>query len=331
MEGLPESQSGENQKSRQKVTKRVLITDKVHDLLISGLREIGYETDYDTSMDMNRLSGIIGDYDGMIINSKIRMDKAMIDRASRLKFIGRLGSGMEIIDVPYALSKGITPINSPEGNRDAVAEHVVGMLLNLFNKLCKSDREVRNFDWRREENRGMELRGKTLGIIGLGNTGSCLAKKLSSWELKIISYDKYRTDFGQELPFVQKVDLEDILNEADIITLHLPLSAETRKLVNDDFLQKCRKKPVLVNTSRGEIVDTQALINALQSGKISGACLDVFENEKTAAYSLEENRVYRQLFEHNNLIVSPHIAGWTTESLERIASVLLEKIKNVVC
>ena len=310
---------------------KILITDKVHNLLPQGLEEMGFEVLYDTGIGMEQLPDIIATYTGVVINSKIKMTPAIIDKAVQLKFIGRLGSGMEIIDVPYATSKGIACINSPEGNRDAVAEHAIGMLLALNNKLIQADAEVRKMVWHREKNRGVELKGKTLGIIGLGNTGSCVAKKMSSWELKIISYDKYRTDYGPELDFVERVTLEDILNRADVITLHLPLTDETRHLVDRTFLQKCKKIPVLINTSRGSVVKTEDLLEALEKKWISGACLDVFENEKPSNYSIGEKAMYESLFMHNNLIVSPHIAGWTHESLEKIASVLLEKIKNVVC
>ena len=310
---------------------KILITDKVHPLLPQGLEKLGFDVQYDTSVEMDVLPGMLDQFTGIIINSKIRMTPDIIDRGTKLQFIGRLGSGMEIIDVPYATSKGIACLNSPEGNRDAVAEHAIGMLLAFNNHLLNADAEVRRKEWNREANRGGEIKGKTLGIIGLGNTGSSVAKKMSSWELNIISYDKYRPNSDQELPFVKRVNLEDILNQADIITLHLPLTAETRHLVNRSFFQKCKKSPVLINTSRGEVVNTYDLLEALENNWIKGACLDVFENEKPGHYSRSEEELYSRLFEHKNLIVSPHIAGWTHESLEKIASVLLEKIKNVVC
>jgi D-3-phosphoglycerate dehydrogenase / 2-oxoglutarate reductase len=311
--------------------KRILITDKVHPLLIDGLKVMGYEIDYDTTVDMSILPSIIHQYEGMVINSKIRMYKDTIDLAKNLKFIARLGSGMEIIDVPYALSKGITPINSPEGNRNAVAEHAIGMILALYNNLFVANLQTKNFEWNREENRGFELRGKTIGIIGLGNTGESVARKLSSWQLKILSYDKYRTNYPSDLDFVQKVNLEDILSQADVISLHLPLTEETRHMINLPFLQKCKNKPLIVNTSRGEVVKTEDLIVALEKQIIFGACLDVFENEKVNTYSAGEYDMYKKLFQYKNVIASPHIAGWTKESLEGIASVLLEKIKKAVC
>ncbi len=308
-----------------------MIADKVHPLLIDGLEALGYQVDYDTSVDMATLPAIVHKYEGMVINSKIRMYKETIDLAQNLKFIGRLGSGMEIIDVEYAKSRGIVPINSPEGNRNAVAEHAIGMILAMYNNLIYANQEVKNFEWNREQNRGFELKGKTVGIIGLGNTGECVARKLSSWELNILSYDKYRSEYPPELSFIQKVDLEDILYESDIITLHLPLNEDTKNLVNEDFLQKCKNKPLIVNTSRGEIVETKAILAAIKKQIIFGICLDVFENEKVDTYTAYEKEMYESLFRNKNVLVSPHIAGWTKESLEGIASVLLEKIKKVVC
>lgn len=308
---------------------KVLITDKVHPIAIESLEKMGYKVNYDTSVDMNVLPAIIADYTGMIMNSKIKMDKTMIDAGVKLKFIGRLGSGMEIIDAEYARSKGIHVLNSPEGNRDAVAEHAIGMMLAFSNNLIKADYEVRNLVWQREKNRGFEIGGKVIGIIGLGNTGECFARKMSAWNTSLISYDKYRSEYSSELDYITRVDIEDILIEADIITLHLPLTKETRHMIDLNFLQKCKKQPLLINTSRGEIIDTRSLIFALEHKMICGACLDVFENEKTERYSQEEKEMYKRLFEQENIIVSPHIAGWTKESLYKIASVLIEKIRKI--
>jgi D-3-phosphoglycerate dehydrogenase len=306
---------------------KVLITDKVHAIAIESIEKMGYEVHYDTHITMDSLAHIISNYTGMIINSKIKMNRAMIDLGINLKFIGRLGSGMEIIDVPYAKSKGIHVLNSPEGNRDAVAEHAIGMMLAFANNLLIADDEVKNMHWHREKNRGFEIGGKTIGIIGLGHTGSCFAKKMSSWNTTLLSYDKYRSEYGPELDYIKRVDIEDILIESDIITLHLPLTEETHHMVDIKFLQKCRKRPLLINTSRGEIIHTRDLIFALQNNIIRGACLDVFENEKVDTYTKEEEACYKELFDQKNVIVSPHIAGWTHESLYKIASVLVEKIR----
>ena len=306
--------------------KKALITDKVHPLLIKGLEDRGYVVDFDTSVTMDSLGPIINEYHLVVINSKIKMYREMIDRATQLEVICRLGSGLEIIDLPYAESKNITVINTPSGNNNAVAEHTMGMLLSLSNNLMRADREVRQMIWRREENRGWELRGKTVGIIGFGHTGSQLAKKLSSWELNVLSYDKYRIHYGEEWNFVRRVNLEDILKESDIISLHLPLTEETRNLVDERFINSCKDKVILINTSRGKILNTKHLVEALEKGKVGGACLDVFENEKPHTYSQSEINTLTRLYALDNVVLSPHIAGWTKESLERIARIILEKL-----
>lgn len=306
--------------------KKVLITDKVHPLLKKGLEDVGYYVNYDTSVNNEVLDEIIGEYSGVIINSKIQMTPEKIDRGTQLEFIGRLGSGLEIIDLEYAAKKGIAVYNSPEGNCNAVAEHEMGLLLALMNNLNIADREVRSFIWNREKNRGTELKGKTVGIIGLGHTGSSFAEKLSSWRLNVISYDKYRQHYPDSLAFVKKVNLQKLLKEADIISLHLPLTEETKYFVDKDFIEKCKDGVIISNTSRGVVVRTMDLIEALKSGKVGGACLDVYENEKVKSYTEAETEMYKELFEMPNVVLSPHIAGWTRESLRLIAEVLLEKI-----
>lgn len=305
---------------------KALITDYVHPSLIEGLEERGYVVDYDTSISMNNLPQIIHNYELIVINSKIKMFEDMIDRAILLKYICRLGSGLEIIDLEYAKVKGIHVINTPTGNNNAVAEHAMGMLLALSNNLIRSDKQVRQKIWQREENRGWELMGKTIGIIGFGHTGSQFAKKLSSWELNILSHDKYRKDYGQEWDFVSQVSLEDILKESDIISLHLPLTEETRNYVDWQFINRCKDKVIIINTSRGKVVNTKDLVEALERGRVGGACLDVFENEKPHTYSQSEINTYTRLYSMDNVVLSPHVAGWTKESLEKIAHVILEKI-----
>ena len=304
----------------------MLITDKVHPLLVDGLQILGASVTYDTSIDNRSLDKIIHEYDGIIINSKITMDKDRIDKGKKLQFIGRLGSGLEIVDVSHAKTKKIAIYNSPEGNRNAVAEHEIGMILSLLNNLLRADREVRNFNWEREKNRGRELRNKTLGIIGLGHTGSCFATKLSSWGLNVLSYDKYRKRYPASLRFVKKVNQEFLIQKSDIISIHLPLTEETKYLVDDKFLSSCKDGVIISNTSRGQILQISALIKALQSGKVSGACLDVFENERPETFTSFEKEMYQQLYKMDNVILSPHIAGWSEESLVGIAEVLLEKI-----
>ncbi len=308
--------------------KKVLITDKVHPFIIEAFEAHQWKVDYDTSVDNNKLDLIINEYSGIVINSKIIMDKNRIDKGKNLVFIGRLGSGLEIIDVKYANKKGLKVYNSPEGNRNAVAEHEFGMILCLTNKILCADREVRNFDWQREKNRGVELAGKTLGIIGLGHTGSSLAEKMSPWRLKVISYDKYKKRYPKSLRFVEKADIETVISQSDIISLHLPLTPETQYLVNEDFISHCKDGVIISNTSRGKVVKTSALIAGLKSGKIAGACLDVFENEKPETFSVIEKMMYKELYEMENVVLTPHIAGWTKESLRLIAEVLFQKIKD---
>lgn len=309
---------------------KILITDHVHSLLIDGLQQIGYECDYRPAIQTKEVFDIIHNYIGLVINSKIKVDKAMFDQAASLKFVGRLGSGMEIVDLKYAQQKDIAILRSPEGNRNAVAEHAMGMLLALNNKLLVADREVRNFHWDREGNRGLELEGKTIGIIGFGNTGRALAEKLAGWNVKVLAYDKYKEGYVDDLPFVQEVQMETIQEQVDILSLHIPLTSETKYLVDDGFIEKFNKPIILINTARGPIVQTEYLIKMLKSGKLKGACLDVFENEKTATYTEQERVMYSELFQLENTVLSPHVAGWTQESKQKLAEILLTRIKSTL-
>ena len=305
---------------------KVLVTDKVHPHLINELQENNYEVEYLPSITHSETLEIISDYFGIIINSKTKANKEFLDKATNLKFIGRLGSGLEIIDLAYAAEKGVKVYNSPEGNRNAVAEHAVGMILSLFNKLRKADQEVRRLHWDRESNRGLELEGKTIGIIGFGNTGSQLAKKLAGWEMNILAFDKYKSGFGDDR--VSETTMEEILSDADIISFHLPLTTETSGLLNETFLNRIEKEVFIINTSRGKVIETKTLLKALETGKVKGACLDVFENEKVETFTEEEKEMYEQLYKYDNVIVSPHVAGWTQESLFKIASTLIKKINT---
>ncbi len=309
--------------------KKVLITDFVHQHLIDGLTEMGYEVEYNKNITLKQTAKIISDYNGIIINSKTVMDRAMMDRATKLKFIGRLGSGLEIIDLAYAKEKKIRVFNSPEGNRNAVAEHALGMLLALANNLIRADREVKDFKWNREKNRGFELEGKTIGIIGFGNTGSSFARVLSGFGVKVLTYDKYKKDYTDGLDHVKKASMNQLLKKADSISLHIPLTPDTLKMVDDRFFEKCKLGAILINTSRGKIIDIKALDKALRTKRLAGVCLDVMPNEKPKTYTAEEKQSYSRLFNRNNVLVSPHVAGWTHESLFKIADVLLRKIKKI--
>lgn len=304
--------------------KKILITDAVHQILIEKFEAAGFECHYYTHYTNKEVLETIHTYSGIIINSKINVNKELLDKAVKLEFVGRLGSGMEIIDTEYADLKGVKYYNSPEGNRDAVAEHAIGMLLALFNNLLRADTEVRKEIWDREKNRGIELKGKTVAIIGYGNTGKAMAKKLSGFDVKVLAYDKYLENFSVE--FAQESSMTEIFEKADIVSFHLPLTNETNGMVDDNYLQNFKKNIFLINTSRGKVVKTNSLINSLDSGKILGACLDVFENENPKNYSEQEKISFSQLFNHKKVILSPHIAGWTLESKKKLAQTLVNKI-----
>lgn len=307
--------------------KNFLITDYVHPLLVSSLERAGYTVDYNREIKWDEVKKIIARYDGIIINSKTIMNKEMIDAGKQLRYIIRLGSGLEIIDLDYAEAKGIQVINTPEGNCNAVSEHAMGMLLALFNNLIIADRQVKNMEWHREANRGREVAGSIIGIVGFGHTGKALAQKLRTWNVRILAHDKYFPDFGPEYDFVQSVSKEVLQENADIISFHLPLTAETQAYANIDFFKKCKSGVIVINTSRGQVIPTQDLIESLKNGKVGGACLDVFENEKTHTYTASEKTLYKELFSFNNVVVTPHVAGWTHASLRKIAETVLHKMK----
>jgi D-3-phosphoglycerate dehydrogenase / 2-oxoglutarate reductase len=308
--------------------KKVLVTDDCHVLLREGLVNLGYEVDFLPDISPEETLARIAGYEGLIINSKIRVNAPFLDAATQLRFVARLGSGMEIVDRPYAAAKGVAIISSPEGNRNAVAEQALGMLLTLANNLLRADREVRQNQWHREANRGWELRGKTIGIVGFGHTGSQFARKLQGMEMRVLAYDKYKTDYTQNMSWVEvAADLMDIQTTCDIISLHLPLTAETKHFVDTRFLAGCKPDVVIVNTSRGQCVHTADLTVALEQGRAGGACLDVFENEKPATYTPEEQGLFDRLYRLPNVVLSPHIAGWTHQSKRLMATILLDKIK----
>ncbi len=311
--------------------KKVLITDDCHPYLLEGLAEMGYTCDFLPNITPAETLEAILKYEGLIINSKINVDRQFLDRAVRLKFIGRLGSGMEVVDRPYAAEKGVHVLSSPEGNRNAVGEQALGMLLALANNLCRADREVRQKTWRREANRGWELMGKTIGIVGFGHTGRSFATKLAGLGMQVLVFDKYLIKgYAHHFPWVTEVqDLAAIQADSQIISLHLPLNSETRHLFDHHFIEKCRDGFVLINTSRGKVVHTGALLDGLESGKISGACLDVFENEKVQTFTELEEKQYQQLYAYDNVVLAPHIAGWTHESKRRMAEILTEKISII--
>lgn len=307
---------------------QVLITDDCHPSLPEGLKRLGFSVDFEPDITYEATKACIGAYDGLVINSKILVDADFLARAPKLRFVARLGSGMEIVDRTAAAQRGVAVLSSPEGNRNAVAEQALGMLLALSNNLLRADREVRHNQWHREANRGWELRGKTLGIIGFGHTGSQFARKLQGMEMRVLAYDKYKTNYATDFGWVEEMsDLANLQAQCDIISLHLPLTTITKHLVNANFLANCQKGVIILNTSRGPCVHTADLVDALEGGHVGGACLDVFENEKPATYQPHEQALYNRLYALPNVVLTPHIAGWTHESKELLATVLLDKIE----
>ncbi len=302
----------------------IIITAKVHPYLIEALQVKGFEVLYDPKILYNELLQKVGNAEGIIVTTRLAIDKAMINAATKLQWIGRLGSGMELIDTDYAKTKNIRCVSSPEGNKDAVAEHALGMLLSLMNNINKSVAEVKQHAWLRDENRGTELGGKTVGIIGYGNTGSSFAKLLSSFNVTILAYDKYKNDFGGKL--VREANLEQIAKYADVISFHVPLSSETRHMANEDFFNLLQQKPYIINTCRGNVIQTDALITALNNGIIKGAALDVLENENILSFTAAEKISFTDLTARNNVLITPHIAGYSHEAFYKMATVLLEKL-----
>lgn len=302
----------------------IIITAPVHQILLDTLKEKGFDFIHDPKLDYSSLMKIIDQATGLIVGTQIKIDKAMIDKAIQLKWIGRLGSGMEHIDVVYANEKNIECKSSPEGNRNAVAEFALGLLLSSMRNIHTSNQEVRKLQWQRELNRGEELSGKVVGIIGFGNTGSAFAKLLSAFDVSILAYDKYKTGFGDNK--VEESSLENIFKYSDIISLHLPLNAETFHLANISFFNQLKKNPLFINTSRGGLVDTSALIQALENKLIKSAALDVLENENLQNYNEIESYQLNQMLSMKNVIITPHIAGYSFEANYKMCKILLEKL-----
>lgn len=311
--------------------KKILCIDSNHDVLHETLINAGFQCDLYWNKSKEELIQLLPNYEGAVIRSKFKFTKEILDLATNLKCIGRVGAGMENIDVTYAQSKGITCVSAPEGNRDAVGEHALGMLLMLLNNLKRADNEVRHGIWKRAENRGYEIKDKTIGVIGYGNMGSEFAKRLQGFGCTILAHDKYKTNFGNE--FVKESTLAEIFEEADILSIHLPLTSETNYYINDAFISSFKKNIYIINTARGKCLNTADLVNHIETGKVLGACLDVLEYESTCfenfnIATLPDSMQY--LIKSEQVILTPHIAGWTHESNYKMSKIIAEKMIEVL-
>lgn len=304
--------------------KKIIISGYAHSVLEENLSEAGYQVIYNPTISYNQLLLEITDAVGLITTTRMKVDSNLLQNAPRLKFIGRLGSGMDLIDIDFARKKNIICLNSPEGNRNAVAEHTLALLLNLMNKVHFSFDKLKQNIWAREESRGDELEGKTVGIIGFGNTGSRFAQLLQPFNVTVLAYDKYKQGFTNN--YIKEATFEQICKQSDIISFHVPLTNETHHYANEDFFNLVEKKPYLLNTCRGKITDTDALIHALKTNKIKAAGLDVLENEKLETYTNKEQEQLQTLLSFDNVLITPHTAGVTTQSIYKISKILADKI-----
>lgn len=310
---------------------KVLHLDTNHPLLIQQLSAAGFQNHEDYTSSKSEIEKKINLYDGLIIRSRFSIDASFLDKATNLKFIGRVGAGLENIDCDYALSKGIELIAAPEGNRNAVGEHALGMLLSLFNKLNKADLEVRKGLWLREENRGLELDGKTVGLIGYGNMGKAFAKKLRGFDVTVLCYD-IKPNVEDEN--ATQVSLQEIQERANVLSLHTPQTSQTVGMINTSFIEQFKNPFWLINTARGKSVVTKDLVGALKSAKVLGAGLDVLEYEKSSFENLFTNEIpeeFQYLIDSENVLLSPHVAGWTIESKIKLAQTIVDKIKAKFC
>lgn len=306
---------------------KILITETTDQLLIAGLKEMGYSCNYEPGISQSGVAAIIHDYTGIVVATRIVVNRQLLQSATQLKFVARAGSGMENIDTLFAAGKNITCINSPEGNANAVGEHALGLLLAFFHNIVKSNAEISQHKWLVQENRVHELEGRTVGIIGYGNTGKSFAKKLSSLGMKVMAYDKYLDKYSDH--YALEAGMESIFEEAEIVSLHIPLTTISIRMVDEKFLQQFKKKIFLINTARGNLIVHRALLHHIEQGMMMGAALDVYENEDFDSHSSSEEQVFKGLMATGKVIVTPHIAGKSFESPGKIALALLDKISRM--
>ncbi len=300
----------------------------MHKSLLPLLNSIGIKGDYQPGIKKDEVASKLGGYDGIIVRSKVFVDEQLLRHADKLKFICRAGAGIDNLDVDYIKSRGIKIINAPEGNRNALAEHTVGLLFSLLNNIVKSDKEVRSLKWDREGNRGHEIFGKTIALIGYGYMGEAFASKIVHFGCRVLVYDKYKKNINSK--GIEQVELSEIFEEADVLSIHVPLTEETRFMVNSEFLSKFKKPIWFINTSRGEIASLNAIKVHLSSNRLLGAALDVIENEKLNTFTDNQKKTFNEISSFDNVILTPHIAGWSFESYERINQVLVDKLKNEI-
>lgn len=304
--------------------KRVLIADDMHECILHLLEKAGYEPIYSPEIDRKGILQIIHEFEGLIIRSKTMVDKEMIDRANSLKFVARAGAGMDKVNQEYLESKNIKVINAPEGNRDSLGEHAVGMLLSLLHRIPNGHDGIKNGIWNREVNRGIELKGKVVGIYGVGNMGMSFASKLQSFNCEILGYDKYKVEFSGK--FIKKVELEELFERTEILSIHIPLNQQTQGLFNESYLRNFKNLKVLINTARGGLLVTSDLIKLLEDDSLYAAGMDVLENEKLTSFTTEEQLQLEKLMSFQNVLLTPHVGGWSFESYQRISEVLGKKI-----
>lgn len=306
---------------------KILIVDKMHSSIVPLLEQQGFVVHHEPNITRAAIIERLGDYHGLIIRSKTSVDADLLQNANKLCFVARAGAGIDQLDIKVLDSKGIKILNAPEGNRDALGEHALGMLLSIANKIRHADAMIRQQVWDREGHRGFEVKGKTVALIGYGQMGSAFAEKLSGLGCEVIAYDKYKTDFTSK--FVKEVSLAEIYKKAEILSFHVPLTEETRNLADENFFSKFKNNIVLLNTSRGEVLNIQGLLKMMDSGKVTMAGLDVLENEKIDRLNKDQRTNFERLIKSDNVLLTPHVGGWTYESYERINEVLADKILNL--